>query len=86
MPDDHHIEPQQLHPGQGSAMSSGLDWPGANMEGDVTVQGVLHVGQGQDPQAQYEAIRSDMMRESVLMFQAFVMEWIMWIEHVANRQ
>eukprot|EP00975_Prorocentrum_lima_P056437 11832380-Prorocentrum_lima.AAC.1 len=60
-------------------MSSKLEWPRATMEEDVTVQGVLHAGQGQDHQVQYEALRRDMMKRSVLMSHAIVMAWIAWL-------
>eukprot|EP00975_Prorocentrum_lima_P011427 2428916-Prorocentrum_lima.AAC.1 len=49
-------------------MSSGLDWPGATMEGDVRIlTGPLRGHQGGHDE------------ESVLMFQASVMELILWV-------
>eukprot|EP00975_Prorocentrum_lima_P063756 12893460-Prorocentrum_lima.AAC.1 len=56
------IEPYQQD--QGSAMSSRMCWPSANVELDVAVQGVLQTEQGKDHQVHYEDIRNDIAKTS----------------------
>eukprot|EP00975_Prorocentrum_lima_P022367 4702709-Prorocentrum_lima.AAC.1 len=61
-------------------MSSSLAWQPPGMQGDVVVQGIIHMGDTQQQVVRYAAIREDAAMVSNHMISSFIKEWAEWVE------